>query len=366
MNSRERFLAALERREVDIIPFNDSFSSMEAAARFLGQTYLQADDLEQAIFQARLFNADVVNLPTAGFPGGPGIFDQVAYQGEDHIIAKTPLGGQLYWRKKPYFALPLSAPITSEEDLERIEKPDIEKLKPDVRVLAEKVQKLHELDYFVETEIKGPLESVWMYLRGGYANFLMDIVRKPVFAKRLIELAFKTMLELTELVIDEAHVDAVWMTDDLGENKAPFISVEKYRDLIKPWHQEAARTAHRKGAKLCLHSHGNIMLLFEDIVETGPDSIDPLDPADGMKLAEIKEKYGDRICLMGGITKNIGTMSKAELREHVLNVFSNAGPRGYIAMSSGGVPAEMSLENFNYYNHLVEKTRRLNLNLSVG
>jgi hypothetical protein len=55
------------------------------------------------------------------------------------------------------------------------------------------------------------------------------------------------MLELTELVIDEAHVDAVWMTDDLGENRAPLISVEKYRALIKPWHQEPLITGHLLG-----------------------------------------------------------------------------------------------------------------------
>jgi len=359
MNPRERVSAALEHKEVGIIPYNDSFTSMDAAMRFLGQTFLRANDLEKTIFRARLFNVDIVNVPTAGFPGGPGIFEQVLYEGEDHIIARTPFGGLLYWRKRPYFALPLSGPIACEEDLDKIQKPDIEKLKPHVDILAKSVQKLHELDYFVETEIKGPLESAWMYLRGGYVNFFMDIVRRPVFAKRLIELVFKTMLELTELVIDEAHVDAVWMTDDLGETRAPFISVEKYRALIKPWHQEAAKRIHKKGTKLCLHSHGNITLLFEDIAETGPDSIDPLDPADGMRLAEVKEKYGDRICIMGGITKSIGSMSKEEIREHVLSVFSCAGPRGFIAMSSGGVPPEMSLENFNYYSYVVEKARRL-------
>jgi uroporphyrinogen decarboxylase len=168
------------------------------------------------------------------------------------------------------------------------------------------------------------------------------------------------MLELTELVIDEAHVDSVWMTDDLGETRAPFISVKNYRALIKPWHQEAAKRIHQKGAKLCLHSHGNIMLLLDDITETGADSIDPLDPADGIRLAEVKEKYGDRVCLMGGITKSIGMMSKDEIREHVQDVFRCAGPRGFIAMSSGGVPPEMSLENFNYYIYMVEKARRLN------
>lgn len=361
MKRRERVLRALDHEEVDIIPYNESFSSMEAAIRFLGERFVEANDLEKTIFLARLFNTDIVNVPTAGFPGGPGIFEEVLYEGEDHIIARTPFGGLLYWRKKPYFALPISAPIKCEEDLDKIEKPDIEKFKPKVEMLARKVKKLHELDYFVETEIKGPMEAPWMYLRGGYVHFFKDIISKPNFAKRLIELAFKTILELTELVIDEAHVDAVWMTDDLGEARAPFISLEKYRTLIKPWHKEAVRRVHKKGVKLCLHSHGNIMPLLKDIVEIRPDSIDPLDPADGMKLAEVKEKYGDKICIMGGITRDIGRMSKNEIKEHIFNVFKCAGPNGFIAMCSGGVPPEMSLENFNYYRYIVEKARKLNV-----
>jgi len=358
VESRERVLRALEGEETDIVPLYNVFGSMEAAARFLGEKFKEADDLEKTIFAARLLNTDFVSVPVAGFPGGPGIFEEIIYEGDDHIIARTPFGSLLYWRKKPYFALPLSGPVECEEDLDRVGKPDVERFKPRVKALAKKVQSLHRLGYFVAAEIKGPFESPWMYLRGGYTNFLMDVVRRPMFARRLIELAFTTILELVELVIDEAHVDAVWMTDDLGETKCPFISVEKYRGLVKPWHMEAARRIHGKGVKLCLHSHGNITPLLEDIVETGVDSIDPLDPADGISLIEVKEKYGDKVCLMGGITKNIGRMTKEEIKTHIFTLFKNAGPRRFIAMPAGGIPAEMSLENFNFFNQVLERARR--------
>jgi len=358
MKPKERVLRALEYKETDIIPYYGLFSSMEAIMCFLGTRFLEANDLEKTIFLARFLNSDIANIPVAGFPGGPGIFEEILYEGKEHLIAKTPFGGLLYWRKKPYFALPLSCPIRYEEDLNKIEKFDIEKFKPKAKILAEKVQKLHELGYFVTIEIKGPMESPWMYLRGGYNNFLIDIKKSPVFASRLIELAFKPMLELVDLIIDEAHIDAVWMTDDLGDNRGPFISVENYRTLIKPWHEEITKRVHKKDVKLCLHSHGNIMLLLKDMVETNPDSIDPLDPADGMNIDEIKEKYYGKICFMGAITKNIGLMSKNDIEGYFLNVSHYIEPTGFILMPAGGIPPEMSLENFNYYNYILDKTRR--------
>lgn len=349
---------ALDHQTVDVIPYNGGFGSMETTRRFLGERFHTAGGLDRTLFAARLFQSDIVNVPTAGYPGGPGIFEEVRYEGADHIIAETPFHGQLYWRKIPYFALPLNAPVRDEEDLDRLERPDVDRFKPKAQRLAKRVAQLHDLDYFVMTEIKGAFESPWMYLRGGPANFFADVVRRPRFAQRLIAFAFRTITELTELVLDEAQPDAVWMTEDLGETHAPFISPRTYRDLVQPWHEEIVTRVHRKGAKLMLHSHGNITPLLPDIVATQPDSIDPLDIADNIDLAQVKAEYGDRTCLMGGITKDIGRMSETALERHVETVFTTCGPTGFIAMTAGGIPAEMTLHQLNCYIRAIEKARR--------
>ncbi len=357
LKSRERVLRALEHQEVDVLPFNGGFGSMEAIRRFLGERFYEANDVEQKIFLARLFNSDIVNFPTMGFPGGPGLFEEVLSEGSDHIVAKTPVSGLVYWRKIPYFARALDGPVRYEEDLERMERPNIEEFKPKVKQMAKKVRKLQELGYFVMSEIKGPLETPWMYLRGGPRNFFLDIIRRPAFAARLVAFIFEPTIQLAELVSDETGIDAIWMTDDLGETHAPFISPEKYRALIKPWHSEVVKRIHKKGAKLCLHSHGNIMPLLNDIVETGPDSIDPLDIADNINVPEVKKRHGYQICLMGGITKDIGRMSEDETSKHVQSIANECGPYGYIMGTAGGVPSEMTLSQLNAFKEAVDKAR---------
>lgn len=249
--------------------------------------------------------------------------------------------------------------MRNEEDLDLLEKPDVDSFKTKAQQLAKRVEQLHNLGYFVMTEIKGVFESPWMYLRGGPPNFFTDVVRRPSFAKRLIEFAFSTIIELTELVLDEAHPDAVWMTEDLGETHAPFISPQTYRELVKPWHEKIVTRVHMKGSKLMLHSHGNIMPLLTDIIATKPDSIDPLDIADNIELDQVKAEYGDRTCLMGGITKDIGRMSDAEIERHIETVFKTCGLTGFIAMTAGGIPAEMTLRQLNHYILTVEKARRV-------
>jgi len=359
MNPRERVLNAIELEDVDVIPYGGAFFSREVILNLFGETFLRGDPLSQAIFIARVLNSDVVDLAFAGYPAGPGIFEKIVAEGSDHIVASSPFGGILYWRIKPYFSLVLSGPVKDEEDLDSIEKPDVDQFMDGVKALRKMIERIHELGYFVSVEFKGPFESPWMYLTGGLVNFLKMVTLKPRVAEKSIELAFSTMLDLMDLVMDETEVDAIYITDDLGDNTRPFISPEKYRKLVKPWHREAADRVHRKGCKLWLHSHGNIMILFEDIVETGADVIEPLDVADGMKPAELKEKYGDKVCLCGGITKNIGYMSVEELERHIDEVFSTLGPTGFIAREAGGIPTEMTLESFNEYMTILHKRRGL-------
>jgi uroporphyrinogen-III decarboxylase len=76
-----------------------------------------------------------------------------------------------------------------------------------------------------------------------------------------------------------------------------------------------------------------------------------------MNLAELKAKYGDRITLMGGITRDIGTMTPEQIENHVQQVIRDGGPRGLILNCGGGIPPEMRLENLMSYCTAMQKHR---------
>jgi len=51
-------------------------------------------------------------------------------------------------------------------------------------------------------------------------------------------------------------------------------------------------------------------------------------------------------------------MSGEELTAHVTEVVRSGGRDRFILASAGGVPPEMTLENFNRYRELVHRLRR--------
>jgi uroporphyrinogen-III decarboxylase len=355
MKPRERIYKALEFEKTDIIPYWDFFTSFEAESLFLGEKYLNADDVSKNIFIARLFNSDIINVPIVSGPNN-GIFIETLYSDNYYAITKVPFGGIFYYRKKPHFIKTLIPSIRYKEDLDKIKEIEIEQFMPKINSLKEKVKKYHELGYFVISEVKDPFAATWMFLRD-LDIFLIDIMKDEAFAKKLIEIAFKPLIEFSEVVIEETNVDAIWITGDLAYKERLFFNPIKYRELFKPWEEEIVKRVHKKGAKALRHSHGNIMQLFNDIIDVGYNWIDPLDPNDNINLLEVKEKYGDKITLVGGITRDIGRMTKNDLYKHITEVVKTLGSEGFILRSAGGVPPEMSLENFNYYREIIEKIR---------
>jgi uroporphyrinogen-III decarboxylase len=342
-----------------MIPYWIDFTSVESQMRFFGEKFFQADSITQILFQTKFLASDIINLPVAGFPGCQDIFCERMYETADYLLSKNPFGGIHYWRKKPYFTSILHSPVKRREDLSSIPPFQISKYQRQIQDLAEMTRKLREFNYFLLAEIKGPFEAPWMFLRG-LAPYMKDLATDTDFVTKLIEVSFPPMMELAETVADEADIDGIWVTDDFGESRSPFMSVEKYRRIYKPWHKELVDRLHKKGMKVFFHSHGNVMSLVREFVDDGFDSLDPFDPTDNMQLSELKSLCGDSITLTGGITKQIGTMSKQEIDQHIKQIVATAGPYGVILNCGGGIPPEMTLDSFMHYSDTIERYRKVN------
>jgi uroporphyrinogen-III decarboxylase len=326
--------------------------------QFFGEKFFEADFFTQSIFQARFLKSDIISIPVADFPSIDDIFTEKLVEGKDYALCKNPFGGIHYIRKSPFFCKILHSPVRNNADLDTLPRFEINKYQTKIRDFAELTRKLHNQEYFILAIIKGPFEAPWVFLRG-LAPYMMDLARNSPSLTRMIEIAFQPMMELAEMVLDEGAVDGIWVTDDLGETRSPFVSVEKYRRFYKPWHKELVERMHRKGAKVFLHSHGNVMSLVGEFVDVGFDSFDPFDPADNMPLSELKRLYGSRITLTGGITRQIGNMTPEQIGQHLQQIVSTAGPNGLILECGGGIPPEMTIGNYMEYSSAIEKCRRL-------
>lgn len=261
----------------------------------------------------------------------------------DDLRYRDPWG--IIWERNPHgMPVPVGHPIKTEKDLEGYERPHPNS---STTFIAAQMMRAH----FGESKalffmVFGVFS--WTWFLHGMEKTLIDCIRNPDLIKRLARMATDHCRETFEMAV--AHgVDVVIIEDDIADKHSPLISPRHYKALFAPFHRELAAYAHELGLKIVMHTDGNIWPLLDDYVEAGFDGINPLEPLAGMDLQQVKERYGDKICLLGNIDCGEllcnGTTEEVEAAvKWAIDVAAKGG--GYILCDSNTIHPGVNPENF--------------------
>ncbi len=181
----------------------------------------------------------------------------------------------------------------------------------------------------------------------GTERFLMALIEKPEWCLDMFNHFLDVNIALWEHVFEAGYTfDSVMWYDDMGYKNRQFFSLKTYRELLKPVHKRAADWAHARGLNVRVHSCGNILPFIPELIEIGVDGLNPIEVKAGMDPLQIKQTYGDRLLLHGGV--NAVLWDDAEkITEEMQRVIPTLKARGgYIFSSDHSVPSSVSLENF--------------------
>jgi uroporphyrinogen decarboxylase len=295
MTSKERVLAAANLSEPDRVPmdYHGNRWVLERLARDLG-TSGHRQLLEH-------LHSDVVDLRGTIDPEYRG---PVPFSREISATVRESFWGwrqeysvTAYGPEETYVDFPLAS-AASVEDLDRHRWPE-----PDWFDFSDFAERLEPWRDFA---VMATGVSVWQhpsFLRG-LDNLMVDLMIEPEMANALLDRFTDFYLGYFDRMLTAAkgRIDILRQADDLGTQRGLLFSPELFRTFIKPRIARFADLAHSHGAKFMFHSCGAIMPLIEDLIEAGVDILDPLQAlADGMDPATLKSRFGDRICLHGGI-----------------------------------------------------------------
>lgn len=340
MDHTTRVFSALERREVDRVPLFEVVIDPKVYRALLpGSDYFEFNDW---------IGLDVVSLNRSSWD-----LENIEYIDPEKKLFRDRWGvlRALGPEQVPY---PVRGPIESMDDLKNYNPPDPE----DPSVLA-------GLDELVD-RYKGVKPIVWIgrdaffnpaFLRG-IENYLTDFILNPELAEALVEVCQAHDLRVTERAI-EAGVDIVVLGDDYADKNGPMMSPQHFCRFILPGLKRAVKSARDAGAYVIKHTDGNIWPILDAILEAEPDAINPLEPAAGMDIGEVKRYCGDRVALIGNIDcgELLSRGRVEQVRETVKRTIEHAAPGGgYIMASSNSIHSSVRPEN---YLAMVETLREL-------
>ncbi len=330
MNSRERVIAALMRKEPDRVPLVEwVFAPNVMDALLPGCDYFSF--------------IDWIGLDNAGLNRSSWRKDNVEYIDREKGLFRDHWGVIRAFgpESSPY---PIEGPIKTPEDLKTYVPPDPEK----GDVLGELPEVVAR--YKGKKAICALCRDAFFnpsHLRG-MENFLMDMIEHPRLVHELIEITLSYDLPVTRKLV-EAGVDVVIFGDDYADKNNPMMSPRHFKEFILPGLKRAVDNAHAAGAYVIKHTDGNIMPILDMIVETGIDGLNPLEPVAGMDIARIKKKYGNRIAIIGNIDcgEILSSASPDEVRRVTRETIQAAAPGGgFCLSSSNSIHSSVRPENY--------------------
>lgn len=366
MTSKERVAATLEGRIPDRVPYGEFAVDFDTVERILGhETYLRAkaksqiafwegrtDEvaqswLEDHIALHRKLELDIVTFPMATWElpapseePPPRRVDAVTWEDRHGRVFKLSEATQdITCVHDPV----RDARVFRPEDFAGEPEPP----RRDERswaILDGVIQALKG-----EKFICGPSGgSVGIVLLGGLERGLLELAANPD-AVRAATAQLVRRGELADEVLIHPDSDAVLWADDLGFKTGPLISPAMFRDLFLEAIKARVRSVKgRYGKKVLQHCCGNINALLEDLVSTGIDAYQSIQPTAGMDLCRLKREVGDRLTLWGGVAvENLVGGTMEDVRRDVRRAMACAKPGGrFILGASHSVAVGTKYDNY--------------------
>ena len=155
-------------------------------------------------------------------------------------------------------------------------------------------------------------------------------------------------IALTEKMRSWGVLDGFCLCSDYCFNTNPFMSPDQFGEFVFPYLKKLIAAYREQKYYAIKHTDGNIMPILDMLVEANPHALHSLDPQGGVDIAEVKRRYGDRLCLIGNV--NCGSMQTGtpeELAASVRYALQNGMPGyGYIFSTSNCIYTGMPLERY--------------------
>jgi len=348
VNSRERVRLALSHREADRIPIHDS-PWAATVDRWRGE------GLPSGVSAADYFGYELCGF---GADTSPQFPVEVLHEDREYIIERNAFGGvRRNHRDRSTTPQIMDYPCKSREDWE--------KLKPRLQASDRRVDWVSGLQAFQLERSRGRFitynaavgyDKIQSYVAS--VRLLKAVIMEPDWVKDMYTTDAKLAMEMCERMIDGGfEFDGAYLFCDLGYRNGLFFSPRHYREQLHPVFKELCDYFKSRDMPVILHCCGQVKDLIPYFIEEGITCLQPLEVKAGMDLIELKNRYGDKMCFMGGIDVRLMAQEdpaplEKEIREKI-QVAKKGG--GYIYHSDHSVPKNVSLKQYERVIQLVKK-----------
>jgi uroporphyrinogen decarboxylase len=137
-------------------------------------------------------------------------------------------------------------------------------------------------------------------------DFALKLREEPWVVKNEAQRMVDDALRQAEVFQKHGGLDGFALCADYCFNSGPFLSPRMFAEFISPYLARLIQGYREMGFYTIKHTDGNIMPVIDQLVQANPHALHSLDPQGGVDIAEVKQRFGNQVCLIGNV--NCGLM----------------------------------------------------------
>lgn len=345
MNSRERVLTAIARREPDRVPMNLWLTS------YLIEKMKDERGVEDVEEYLRM---DLRFVPYDAKPEENDFSMYTTHFRSDTVVDDWGCGaypvGYYHFTKAEH-------PMKSLTTVEEVERYPLPKREPNMEGIRSTVHAIQDRGVLACSHYEcGTFEQghALMGMEPLLAAMYTDPERVTLLFDRISDVKAKMAAAFVE-----AGVDILWIGDDIGIQTGPIMDPKMWRRFLLPPLKKIIKRARRirPDIPIAYHSCGSVAFAMEGLIEAGIDILQSIQP-EANDCAELKRRYGDRLSFWGGVGSQ-STMSHGtaeDVKKEVKYLTETVGKGGgYICSPAHFIEPETPLENVVAFVEAVEE-----------
>ncbi|AEF84759.1 putative veratrol:corrinoid protein metyltransferase [Treponema primitia ZAS-2] len=168
----------------------------------------------------------------------------------------------------------------------------------------------------------------------GFTEGLCAFFEEPELVKEMLNWMVDFFVPHIVNVMDYYKPDVMFFADDTATKSNPFISLEMFKDILKPIYMKMAKPVMERGIPIQFHNCGRCEDFLADKIDFGVKVWDPAQVDNN--LDEVKRKFGNKMCIAGGFEYKVPPESKVDegqIRQMVRDTVDRYAPGGGYAYS---------------------------------
>jgi uroporphyrinogen decarboxylase len=181
----------------------------------------------------------------------------------------------------------------------------------------------------------------------GFNHLALLLYDEPELVEAVATRIGGIMVEIADRVCSLESIDGFLFSGDMGYKTGTMVAPDALRRYILPWHRRVCDAAHRHGKLVVLHSCGNLAAIMDDLVDCGYDGKHSFQDSIQPGIIELHRRYGEEICLLGGIDVDLLCRgNEEEIRRRVRHFIDEMGDHGYMLGSGNSIPDYVPIESY--------------------